>query len=126
MTPIIFDRQRMAATVFLFSVLVLLLPAKLHAHAVLVESNPKPGSVVHGSELPVWLRFNVRVDGSRSRFTLIATDGNTKQVTPDAQSKPDILTGKVAGLTPGNYRLQWQVLASDGHISRGEVKFTVQ
>jgi methionine-rich copper-binding protein CopC len=26
---------------------------------------------------------------------------------------------------PGAYKLQWQVLASDGHISRGEISFTV-
>ena len=123
----IFDRSRkIAIFLFLSSVLALCHPTKLYAHAVLVESNPKAGSVVHGPELAVWLRFNVRVDGSRSRFTLIAADGNTRQLAPDAQAKPDILTGKVTGLAPGDYRLQWQVLASDGHISRGEVKFTVQ
>jgi len=118
--------QRIAVFALVLSVIVLLHPARVYAHAVLVESSPKAGSVVHGPELPLWLRFNVRVDGSRSRFTLIASDGNTKQITPDAQSKPNILTGKLNGLTPGDYRLQWQVLASDGHISRGEVKFTVQ
>jgi copper resistance protein C len=109
----------------LCALLILLLPAQLHAHAVLVESNPKTGSAVHGPDLPIWLRFNVRVDGSRSRFTLVSADGNSKLITPETQSKPDILTGKLTGLKPGPYRLQWQVLAADGHISQGVVNFTV-
>ena len=113
------------AFVLLCAVLLLLLPARLYAHAVLVESNPKTGSTVHGPDLPIWLRFNVRVDGSRSRFTLVSADGSTKLITPEAQSKPDILTGKLTGLKPGSYRLQWQVLAADGHISQGVVNFTV-
>jgi len=29
-------------------------------------------------------------------------------------------------LTDGNYRLQWQVLATDGHITRGEFSFEVR
>jgi len=29
------------------------------------------------------------------------------------------------GLAAGAYRLRWQVLASDGHITRGEIPFTV-
>jgi methionine-rich copper-binding protein CopC len=28
-------------------------------------------------------------------------------------------------LLPGEYRLRWQVLASDGHITRGEISFAV-
>jgi methionine-rich copper-binding protein CopC len=28
-------------------------------------------------------------------------------------------------LAPGDYRLRWQVLAYDGHITRGEIPFTV-
>jgi methionine-rich copper-binding protein CopC len=28
-------------------------------------------------------------------------------------------------LLPGEYRLRWQVLASDGHITRGEIPFAV-
>jgi methionine-rich copper-binding protein CopC len=28
-------------------------------------------------------------------------------------------------LAAGAYRLRWQVLASDGHITRGEIPFTV-
>ncbi|HUN89895.1 MAG TPA: copper resistance CopC family protein [Terriglobales bacterium] len=116
---------RTAVFALVCSAVVLLQPARLLAHAVLVESTPKSGATVHGPDLALWLRFNVRVDGSRSRFTLVSADGNTKSMKPDTQSKPDILTAKVTGLAPGKYRLQWQVLAADGHISQGIVNFTV-
>ena len=41
------------------------------------------------------------------------------------QASPDTLQTHAAGLKPGAYKLQWQVLASDGHMSKGEIPFTV-
>ena len=37
-----------------------------------------------------------------------------------------MLQCKASGLKPGAYKLEWHVLASDGHMSKGEVPFTVQ
>ncbi len=37
-----------------------------------------------------------------------------------------IMRAQAADLAPGKYKLVWQVLASDGHITRGETGFTVQ
>jgi hypothetical protein len=37
----------------------------------------------------------------------------------------DILASQAQGLIPGEYRIRWQVLASDGHITRGEIPFKV-
>jgi copper resistance protein C len=95
------------------------------AHAVLMDSTPKLNSTVVGSELNINLRFNVRIDGSRSRVRLVAPDGTASTLTLASQSTPDTLQTHAAGLKPGPYKLQWQVLASDGHISRGEIPFTV-
>lgn len=107
-------------------VLALIFPANLFAHAVLIESTPKAGATVKGPGLPVFLRFNVRIDGSRSHCTLVLPDGNERPLALDPQSKPDILTGKANSLMPGKYKLRWQVLAADGHISRGEFMFTIE
>jgi copper resistance protein C len=95
------------------------------AHAILMESRPALHASVKGPDVPIWLRFNVRVDGSRSRLHLLAPDGSQQTLPLAKQTNPDILQSQVAGLKPGDYKLQWQVLASDGHISRGEVAFTV-
>jgi len=38
----------------------------------------------------------------------------------------DILSATANDLKPGEYQLRWQVLAVDGHITRGEIPFTVR
>jgi copper resistance protein C len=95
------------------------------AHAVLMDSTPKLNSTVNGSELNINLRFNVRIDGPRSRVRLVAPDGTTATLTLASQSTPDTLQAHAVGLKPGAYKLEWQVLASDGHMSHGEIPFTV-
>lgn len=113
--------------VFLFlAVAVSLLNASaLRAHAVLVESSPALKSSVSGPDVPLRLRFNVRIDAARSRLTLVDPDGTLHTLEIYSQSGPDTLSAEAKGLRPGAYRLRWQVLASDGHITRGEISFTV-
>lgn len=119
-------RRCSTALVFLCAMLAVILPLKVYAHAVLVESRPSVGAVVKGPVIPLWLRFNVRVDGSRSRCTLVLPDGSTKPLALDLQSKPDVITGKVIASFAGDYKLRWQVLAADGHITRGELVLKVK
>ena len=95
------------------------------AHAILMESQPALHSSVKGPDVAIWLRFNVRIDGSRSRLHLVAPDGSQQNLPIAKQSSPDILQSQAGSLKPGAYKLQWNVLASDGHMSRGEVPFTV-
>jgi len=95
------------------------------AHAILMQSKPALHSSVKGPDVAVWLRFNVRVDGSRSRVRLVAPDGAAQNLPLAKQASPDILESQAGGLKPGAYKLLWNVLASDGHISKGEVQFTV-
>jgi len=95
------------------------------AHAILKESTPAPNSSIKGPDFDITLRYNVRIDGSRSRVRLVAADGTVSTLTLAAQASQDTLQTHAAGLKPGVYILQWQVLASDGHMSRGEIPFTV-
>lgn len=96
------------------------------AHAILRESTPKANSTVQGPDFAVNLRFNVRIDGSRSRLHLVAADGTSTQLSIDGQSSPDSLQGQAIGVKPGVYVLRWNVLASDGHMSKGDIPFTVR
>jgi methionine-rich copper-binding protein CopC len=114
--------RKILATAF---VCFLLLAAAAAAHAILVESSPAANGIVHGPNLAVRLRFNSRIDGSRSRLTLVHTDGTTEDLKIQEQSSPDTLTSQAGGLKPGSHRIRWQVLAADGHITRGEIPFTV-
>jgi len=95
------------------------------AHAVLLESNPAMKSSVSGPDVPLKLRFNVRIDAARSRLSLVDPDGASQTLEISKQGSPEIISAEAKGLHPGLYRLRWQVLASDGHITRGEIPFTV-
>jgi len=106
-------------------VVVALFAASAGAHAVLLESSPALKSTVSGPDVPIKLRFNVRIDGSRSRLTLVAPDGSMRTLEISQSAGPDTLSAQVKGLAPGEYRLRWQVLASDGHITRGEIPFSL-
>lgn len=97
----------------------------LWAHAVLMESTPKANSTVKGPDVPITLRFNSRIDGDRSRLHLFAADGSEVKMDAVKQTQPDTLESRATGLKPGAYKLHWQVLASDGHLNRGDVNFTV-
>lgn len=99
--------------------------APAFAHAVLLESSPAPRSSVKGPEVPLKLRFNVRIDVARSRLTLILPDGVSQALEIDKQTSLDLISSRAKGLRPGAYVLRWQVLASDGHITRGEIPFAV-
>ena len=95
------------------------------AHAILKESTPAANSTVKGPDFAINLRFNVRIDGTRSRLHLVTTDGTTSTLTITGQGTPDTLQSQAKGLKPGVYILQWNVLASDGHMSKGDIPFTV-
>jgi methionine-rich copper-binding protein CopC len=97
----------------------------LWAHAILMESTPKLNSTVKGPDFAITLRYNVRIDGGRSRVRVVSPEGKVSTLTVASQATPDTLQSHATGLQPGAYKLQWQVLASDGHMSRGEIPFTV-
>ena len=116
----------MVTAAALLAVLVLVVNLRMAAaHAVLLEASPAAGASVKAPEVLIRLRYNVRVEAGRSRVSLLLPDKSVKALTIEQQPSPDSLTAKAAGLTPGDYRIRWQVLASDGHITRGEVPFTV-
>jgi copper resistance protein C len=97
------------------------------AHAILVKSMPAANEVVAGPNVPVELTFNSRVDQARSTLTLESPNHSTARLHPDADpSSPAKLTGRISNLAAGSYKLRWQVLAVDGHITRGEILFRVK
>src|SRR5262245_48984457 len=65
------------------------------AHAIIVESTPAKNGVVTGPVLDIKLRFNSRVDGSRSKLRLIAPDSSSHGIPLGQQTSPDLLLAKV-------------------------------
>jgi copper resistance protein C len=96
------------------------------AHAVLVEAIPPARGFVAGPEVAFRLRFNSRVDASRSMLELVFPEGKVIPLSVEQQSSPESLSAKLAGMSRGRYTLKWQVLSADGHITRGRVPFDVR
>lgn len=55
---------------------------------------------------------------------LARPDGSRASLPIRPDGPPDVVSAG-AELAPGAYTLRWQVLAVDGHITRGDVPFTV-
>ena len=96
----------------------------IRAHAILLKSTPTTNQTVDGGTIPIELRFNSRIDGKRSRLTILSANGT--QTVLIQQRSSDVLTSEVANLSPGPYVLHWQVLSQDGHAAQGDVPFRVQ
>jgi len=116
-------RLRAAGASLLLGLVTSIDPAD--AHAIVTQSTPAADAAVTGPDVTVELRFNSRIDHLRSRLTLYLPDGGSRPLSQAPGAAPDVIAAKAAGLPPGAYRLRWQVLAVDGHITRGDIPFRV-
>lgn len=116
---------RRVALAILTCAVALLLPRVAMAHAMLVSSTPAANATVHSGDTTIELRFNSRVDGARSTLMLVKPDGKTEKLALDSQHGATSLDAHTS-LQAGKYLIRWQALAPDGHITRGEIPFTVQ
>lgn len=105
--------------------LVLSVPRPAFAHAMLVSSTPAAKAIVHSGDTAIELRFNSRVDGARSTLMLVKPDGKAEKLALDSQHGATRLDAHTS-LQAGKYLIRWQALAPDGHITRGEIPFTVR
>jgi hypothetical protein len=117
-------RQSAVLAAFLVTASAALLPRAAAAHAILIASQPPQGGTVAAGAVAIHLQYNSRIDRVRSRLTLTRPDHTQATLPIAAEGAPDEMD-TTATLTPGPYVLRWQVLAIDGHITRGDVTFTV-
>ena len=114
-----------AGVIIIASMMLTTLTSTAYAHALLVHATPAPDAVLDRGGVHVVLEFNARIDSARSVLLLCGPSGTTR-VPIVAQSLPNGLEGKWKAVLPGAYVLRWQVLATDGHITRGEIPFKVR
>ena len=100
--------------------------AAARAHAVLVASQPQENAELVGPAVDFRLEFNSRIDASRSSLQLAKDGGQPQPLALGQTAQPNLLVARAQDLAPGAYRLRWQVLSVDGHVSRGDVNFKVR
>lgn len=113
---------------FLGSVLAGLIPAAAYAHAIVLESSPRPGAVLARPPAQITLRFNSKIEKRFTRLTLATGNQPPAPVTAasDEPAAADRLVIPIRSLAPGDYTLRYRVLAVDGHITEGALRFTVE
>lgn len=115
---------RLMLPIAILTLAVSIRPDRAAAHAILMGSQPAAGATLPAGPTMVTLRFNSRVDHARSRVTLWTP--KSEATLPVALAGPAEVLAAPATLAPGDYIIRWQVLAIDGHITRGDVPFTVK
>jgi methionine-rich copper-binding protein CopC len=106
-------------------VLVLWMVSFAAAHSLLLESSPAAGATVDASPRELALRFNNRIEKRLSRIRLVDERGEGQDLAVATDGAADRLTAPVPSVKPGRYRVEWQVLSTDGHVVTGRYSFTV-
>ena len=102
-------------------------PGAARAHAIILEAEPAAGAKLAEPPTRIYLRFNTKLEKRLSHVTLTAAEGRPVPlpVAADGSEKPDRIVLPLGSLRPGAYVVRYKVLAADGHITEGALRFTV-
>jgi len=106
-----------------FCVLALSLPS--WGHIVLIESSPSHGAILEESPDVVSLRFNAALEPSITHVTLVDLKKHTQALRVTDASTVERIVATVPPLPPGVYLVNYTVLATDGHVTEGSIRFTI-
>ena len=118
-------RGALAATLALSGPLAL--PLHAAAHAIVLESEPARDAKLAEPPPRIYLRFNSKIEKRLTRVSISATDGRAVPlpVVADGSQAPDRISLPLAPLRAGAYVIRYKVLAADGHITEGALRFSV-
>lgn len=122
------SRPASPAALLLSASLVLLMVSPASPHAIVLESSPVHDAVLERAPGQVTLRFNSKIEKRFTRITLGTGDRAPAPIAlpgEDDASPPDRIVIPLSPLAPGVYVLRYRVLAVDGHITEGALRFTV-
>lgn len=122
-------RALWAGRLLLTLAFTLLGPALVQAHPLVLESSPSHDAVVNRSPEQVTLRFNSAIETRLTQATITGRDGHPipLAVAPNHRNRlpHDRLVIPLPLLATGTYVIRYKVLATDGHVAEGALRFTV-
>ena len=98
-------------------------PGSSWAHAILIDSTVRQDARLTESPKNIRLRFNIRIEHGLSRFTLERNGGQQVTSLQAEPQGPDRILVQMPALAPGTSVLRYRVLAADGHITEGVLRF---
>ena len=90
-----------------------------------MESSPAADTAQPSAPTELRLRFNNRIEKRLSRVRLLDERGVRFDLPVGRDGAADWLVAPVPAIAPGRYRVEWQVLSTDGHVVSGRFGFTV-
>jgi len=98
-------------------------PSTSWAHAILIDSTVRQDARLTESPKNIRLRLNSRIEHGLSRFTLERNGGQEVTSLQAEPQGPDRILVHLPTLAPGTSVLHYRVLAADGHITEGVLRF---
>lgn len=111
----------------LFATLLLLASAvPALGHSELEESDPVAGGTIERTPYTLVARFGPdALDPARSRIVVRNSAGEVVAESGVTSDDAFTMTVELPGLPPGAYVARWTAVATDGHIVRGNIDFTI-
>lgn len=95
------------------------------AHAILVASAPPHGAALNDCPESIVLRFNATLEPTLTRTHLVDMHQKRIPLEMTGDAAIDKVVVRMPHLTAGVYTLMYTVLARDGHVTEGSVRFTI-
>lgn len=95
------------------------------SHGILLESSPTHGSVLRASPDRVVLHFNAILEPSITQVNLVDLQEGRTPLGVTNVSPMNTVVAQIPPLQPGVYNVQYKVLATDGHVTEGSIRFTI-
>jgi methionine-rich copper-binding protein CopC len=102
-----------------------LAPAPLRAHAYPMVAVPADGAVLRESPREIRIQFTEGIELEFSRIDVKNAAGEKMNAGNLRRIADDTAVVAVKALGPGTYRIEWQVLSVDTHVTEGVLRFTV-
>ena len=101
-------------------------PTVVWGHAVLIDSIPSHEATLDEAPQTILLQFNAALEHVITKVFLI--DQNKEETTLEKveESQVDRILVRVPSLSPGVYTVLYKVLARDGHVTQGSIRFTLR
>lgn len=100
-------------------------PASLWAHAYPMVAVPTDGAVLREPPREVRIQFTEGIELEFSRIEVKNAAGEKMNAGNLRRIADDTVAVAVKALGPGTYRIEWQVLSVDTHVTDGVLRFTV-
>ena len=122
----------------LLPIAVLFSAGPARGHAIVLESSPVHDAVLERGPGAVLLRFNGKIVHRLSRASIEPAPGSAGGAIPrvrpvsidltgeGASPGPDRLRVRLPVLPAGVWVLRYRVLAADGHVTAGALRFTIR